>query len=113
LKEHAKLAIQSGVPSEKIFVVENGVVIEADKYGVRLGERVPGGYVFVDGSGVGEIGRAVIRDREILAHDGFLMVSVNVDSDTGQVIGEPEIISRGFVYLRDADDLLQQVKATV
>jgi ribonuclease J len=113
LKEHARLAMQSGVPSDHIFVIENGVVIEADKYGVRQGERVPGGYVFVDGSGVGEIGRAVIRDREILAHDGFLMISVNVDSDTGQVIGEPEIISRGFVYLRDADDLLQQVKATV
>jgi ribonuclease J len=113
LKEHAKLAIQSGVSPQNVFVVENGVVIEADKHGLRVGERVPGGYVFVDGSGVGEIGRAVIRDRETLAHDGFLMVSVNVDRDTGEVIGDPEIISRGFVYLRDADDLMQQVKATV
>jgi len=113
LKEHAKLAIQSGVPAENVFVVENGVVIEGDKHGLRVGERVPGGYVFVDGSGVGEIGRAVIRDRETLAHDGFLMVSVNVDRDTGEVIGDPEIISRGFVFLRDADDLMQQVKSTV
>lgn len=113
LKEHAKLAIQSGVPAQNVFVVENGVVIEGDKHGLRVGERVPGGYVFVDGSGVGEIGRAVIRDRETLAHDGFLMVSVNIDRDTGEVIGEPEIISRGFVYLRDADDLMQHVKSTV
>lgn len=113
LIEHARLAVRSGVEEKNIFVAQNGVVIEADQYGVRLGERVPGGYVFVDGSGVGDVGRAVIRDREILASDGFLTVVVNVNAKSGQIIGEPEIISRGFIYLRDADELLNQVKSVI
>jgi ribonuclease J len=113
LKAHAKLAMQTGIPEDHIFVSENGMVIEIDKQGVHRGERVPGGYVFVDGSGVGDIGKAVIRDREILARDGFMIVVVNVDSKTGELISEPEIISRGFVYLRDANDLMEQVKSTI
>ena len=85
LRAHSRLALQMGIPQENIFVVENGNVIEADKYGMRkTGERVPGGYVFVDGSGVGDVGKAVIHDREILARDGFMMVVVNVDAETRQ-----------------------------
>ena len=113
LHQHAKLAIQSGMPEDRVFVAENGQVLEVDKYGVRLGERVPGSYVFVDGSGVGDIGRIVIRDREILARDGFMLVSVNVNRSSGEIIGEPEIISRGFVYLRESDELLTQVRDTI
>jgi ribonuclease J len=113
LRAHARLAQQMGIPAQNIFVVENGNVLEADKNGVRLGERVPGSYVFVDGSGVGDVGKAVIRDREVLARDGFMMVVVNVDSQTGRVIGQPEIISRGFIFLRDADQLIEQVRHTV
>ncbi|MDL1899559.1 ribonuclease J [Anaerolineae bacterium CFX9] len=113
LKAHARLAHASGIPNDHIFVVENGYVVEVDKNGVRVGERVPGGYVFVDGSGIGDIGRTVMRERETLARDGFMMVVVNVESETGKLIGEPEIISRGFVYLRDADDLLSHVRETV
>jgi ribonuclease J len=114
LKAHAKLANQTGIPRQNIFVVENGMVLEADRNGVRAtGERVPGGYVFVDGSGVGDVGRTVIRDREALARDGFIMVVVNVDSETGRMIGDPEIVTRGFIYLREADELLDQVRETV
>ncbi|MCA0456467.1 MAG: ribonuclease J [Chloroflexi bacterium] len=113
LRAHAKLAMQCGISHENIFVVENGYVIEADKNGVRTTERVPGGYVFVDGSGVGDVGPAVIRDREILARDGFLMVVATVDQKSGELIEEPEIISRGFVYLKDATDLMKSVKATI
>jgi ribonuclease J len=113
LKAHARLAVQSGIPAENVFVAENGMVIEADKNGVRKGERVPGGYVFVDGSGVGDVGKAVIRDREMLARDGFMIVVVNVDKKTGQLLGNPEIISKGFVYLRNADELIEQIKETV
>ncbi len=113
LRAHARLALQSGILEQNIFVVENGMVLEADKNGVRTTERVPGGYVFVDGSGVGDVGKAVMRDREVLARDGFMMVVVNVDGDTGRMIGEPEIISRGFIYLRDADELIGQIKSTV
>ncbi|PJF40612.1 MAG: ribonuclease J [Chloroflexi bacterium] len=110
LKEHAKLAIQSGISADNVFVVENGVVIEADEKGVRLGNRVPGGYVFVDGHGVGDVGPVVIRDREILARDGFLVVVADIDQQSGELLYTPEIITRGFIYLREADELLQQVK---
>lgn len=113
LRAHSRLAVQSGIKPENVFVVENGQVIEVDRNGARMtNERVPGGYVFVDGSGVGDVGKAVIRDREILARDGFMMIIVNVDAD-GKLLGEPEIISRGFIYLKDADLLIDQIKATV
>ena len=113
LKAHANLGMQLGIPEKNIFVVENGHVLEVAKHGIRLGERVPGGYVFVDGSGVGDVGKTVMRDREVLARDGFMMVVVNVDSRSGQVVGDPEIISRGFIYLRDADALIEHVRQTV
>lgn len=113
LHQHAKLAIEAGIPQSNVLVSENGTIIEMDTHYIRKGERVPGGYVFVDGSGVGDVGRAVIRDREILARDGFLIVSCNVDSQTGELVGRPEIISRGFVYLREADELLQSVESCV
>ena len=113
LHSHAKLAVESGIPESNVIISDNGTIIEMDKHYIRKGERVPGGYVFVDGSGVGDVGRAVIRDREILARDGFLIVNVNVNRDTGLPVGKPEIISRGFVYLRDADDLMQSVEETV
>ncbi len=113
LRAHAKLGMSCGIPHDNIFVVENGYVIEADKNGLRTTERVPGGYVFVDGGGVGDIGPAVIRDREILARDGFMMVVVTVDQKSGELVEDPEIISRGFVYLKDSSELLTTVKATV
>lgn len=113
LREHAKLAQQAGVDEKNIFVLENGYTLTINKHGMRVGDRVPGGYVFVDGSGVGDVGRAVMRDREILARDGFLIVVVNVDKKTGSIKGDPEIISRGFIYLREADDLIDMVKSTV
>jgi ribonuclease J len=113
LRAHRRLAIETGIPENHTFAVENGTVIEVDKHGVRTGERIPGGYVFVDGSGVGDVGKAVMRDRETLARDGFVIVVVNMDSRSGRMVGEPEIISRGFVYLRDADQLVEQIKGTV
>ena len=110
---HGQLAVETGIPEENVFVIENGNVLELDKYGARLGERVPGGYVFVDGSGVGDIGRIVIRDREILARDGFLLVNVQLERDTGEITKQPEIISRGFVYLRESDAILDIVHETI
>jgi ribonuclease J len=113
LRLHGRLAMEAGIPESNVIMVENGTVIEVDKHNIRKGERVPGGYVFVDGSGVGDIGRAVIHDREILARDGFFLVSVSVNRKTGEVVKGPEVISRGFVYLREADGLIEQVKDTV
>lgn len=110
---HAKLAHDNGIPSENVITIQNGTTIELSKKGIAVGERQPGGYVFVDGSGVGDVGRAVIRDREILARDGFMLVSVNIDHTSGRLIGEPRIISRGFVYLKDAEDFLEQIRDNI
>ena len=113
LHQHAKLAVDNGIPAENVTVIENGTTIELDGSGVTVGERQPGGYVFVDGSGVGDVGRAVIRDREILAKDGFVLVSVNIDRISGKQLAQPRIVSRGFVYLKDAEGFLGQIRETV
>jgi ribonuclease J len=102
-----------GIPRERIAIVENGFVIEFDKQGMRIGDRVPGGYLFVDGSGVGDIGKTVIKDREVLARDGFIMVIATVDRKSGELVEDPEIISRGFVYLKEASELMSIVKETI
>lgn len=112
LIQHGKLAMESGVAPQNVLIGENGTVLEMDRHSIRKGERIPGGYIFVDGSSVGDIGKVVIRDREILAQDGFLLVSVRVNKQ-GQAVSEPEIVSRGFIYLRDSDDLLSTIKSTV
>ena len=108
LTRHAQLAHELGVPPENTLVVENGYILEFDKESGSVGERVPGGYVFVDGSGVGDIGPAVLRDREILARDGFVVAIVQRDLETGQLRRPPDIISRGFVFLRDSEELLAE-----
>ena len=113
LHAHAQLARESGIKGENIMVVENGHVIELDKNGVHVAERVPGGYVFVDGNGVGDVGRAVLRDREVLAQDGFVMAIINLDSRNNHLLQDPEIISRGFVYLRDSTDIIDQIRSSV
>lgn len=110
---HAKLAVDNGMSAKNVTVIENGTTVELDGRGVTVGERQPGGYVFVDGSGVGDVGRAVIRDREILAKDGFVLVSVNVDQRSGKLVDDPRIVSRGFVYLREAEDFLDQIRENI
>jgi len=106
LRQHALLAGEVGLPEENIAVIENGQVIEFENGRMSLGERVPGGYVFVDGSGVGDVGPSVVREREALARDGIVVISLMLEKSTGCLREEPEIITRGFVYKRDAEDLL-------
>jgi len=110
LHQHSKLAQQVGIPAERIAVVENGQAIEFRGNKMHLAERVPGGYVFVDGSGVGDIGPSVMREREALARDGFIFVNLRLDSSSGKLLREPEIITRGFVYLRDSEQLLAETR---
>jgi ribonuclease J len=107
LHQHARLAREVGVPAENIFLVENGQVLEFEDGVGHVGERIPGGYVFVDGSGVGDIGPAVLRDRDALARDGFVVAAVSVNLETGVVTHKPELVSRGFVYLKDAEELME------
>jgi len=113
LIQHAALAREIGIPSEHIAVVENGTVVEFNDDVMSIGERIPGGYVFVDGSGVGDVGPRVMREREALARDGFVIVHLSLDCDQRQLRQEPEIITRGFVFVRDADELLAQARDKV
>jgi ribonuclease J len=103
---HASLAREVGIPAERIAVVENGNVVEFDGRGMHVSERVPGGYVFVDGTGVGDIGPSVVREREALARDGIVLVNLSLDRHSGQLSEEPEIITRGFIVASDANELL-------
>jgi ribonuclease J len=113
LKQHALLAEQLGIPRENISVIENGQVIEFQNGQMRLGERVPGSYVFVDGSGVGDVGPAVMRERELLSQEGFVMVHLVLDGDGNHLQQDPDIISRGFMISRDTDDLVNSTRKKI
>ena len=113
LHQHASIARQLGVPEENIAIIENGQVVEFSDGKMELGERVKGGWVFVDGSGVGDIGPSVMREREALAKDGFILVNLTMEKDTCNLVEEPEIITRGFIYARNGDDLLDSARELV
>ena len=104
---HSRLARESGIPEENIFVLESGQSLEVDSNGCRLGERVAASRVLVDGLGVGDVGRVVLRDRHHLSRDGFLVAIVALDMDSGEILVGPEILSRGFVYMRDSEELME------
>jgi len=110
LKQHATIAQELGIAEENISVIENGQVVEFENGDLSLGDRVPGGYVFVDGSRVGEVGPSVVREREALARDGIVVISLILEKSSGRLIEEPEIITRGFVYKRDAKNLLADAR---
>jgi ribonuclease J len=112
--QHGRLAIETGVLPENVFIIENGQPIEIDADGsARRGQTVPAGYVFVDGLSVGEVGEIVLRDRRALANDGMFMIVVTVDKQTGSVIGVPEIITRGFVHGNERDPIIETTTARV
>ncbi len=113
LKQHGLLAQALGIDPARIAVVENGTIVEFEDGQMTVGERVPGGYVFVDGAGVGDVGRAVMRDREVLGRDGFVFAILTVDAERGELVEEPELISRGFVYLPESEDLFEQARRVV
>ncbi len=110
---HSQTAVSMGVAPENVFVLENGNVLEVDRSGARIAEqRVPAGYVYVDGL-VGDIGHVVLRDRKALANDGIFVVMVAIDQRTGRVVGRPEIVSRGFIDMRESEELIEAVKTMV
>jgi len=110
---HSRLARESGIPEENIFVLESGQSLEVDSNGCRLGERVAASRVLVDGLGVGDVGRVVLRDRHHLSRDGFLVAIVALDMDSGEILVGPEILSRGFVYMRDSEELMELAREQV
>ena len=113
LRQHSLLAQELGMPEENIAVVENGTVIEFKDNKMSIGTRIPGGYVFVDGARVGDVGPAVLREREAISRDGFVMVNLLLDKKTRNILKEPEIITRGFVYKYEADELIQDIRHQV
>jgi ribonuclease J len=108
LVQHAKLAHELGIAKRDIAVVENGYPLTFDGDRMRIGKRVPGDHVFVDGSLVGEVGSQVIGQRDGLAQSGFVTVVAPYDRHAGKTVGQPRIITRGFVYAPDAEELLAQ-----
>ncbi len=115
LVKHGRMAERLGVDPNKIFILENGGVVEFDENGVgRIGEdRVQAGQVLVDGLGVGDVGNIVLRDRQAMAKDGIFVVILTVEKQTGQLVSSPDIISRGFVYMRAAEDLIFKARQEV
>lgn len=114
LKEARSLAIQQGFPEQKIVVPDNGSVIEVDEKGIRvLPKKVVTDYVFVDGLGVSDTQHIVLRDRQVLAEDGMIVVIATVDSKRGTLIQNPDIISRGFVFLKDNKELIEEIRHRV
>ncbi len=108
LVHHARMAKEVGVPRENIFIVESGQVLEFGPDWGRINGQVAQGHVLVDGLGVGDVGNVVLRDRHLLSRDGFVVVVVAVDADSGEVVEGPDIITRGFVYIREAGDLIEE-----
>jgi len=113
LIKHAKLAKDLGMPSENIVIAENGSVIEITKNGIDINGKIQSGKVLVDGLGVGDVGNIVLRDRRQLSQDGIMIVVVTIDRETCQVVAGPDIVSRGFVYVREAEDLMEEARERV
>ena len=113
LRQHAILAQEIGMADENIAIAENGQIVEFSKEEMQFGERVPGGYVFVDGAGVGDVRPSVVREREALSRDGVVIISLVVDSRNGQLREQPEILTRGFVYHHGAGDLLESARKRI
>ena len=112
LKQHAEIAKELGIPDENIAVVENGTPLELTAVTLDILPRMKGGYVFVDGASVGDIGWSVVRERDQLSQNGFFFASVN-SNDRGDVIGKPEFVSRGFTNLKEAEDLMEGAEETI
>ncbi|HEV2663148.1 MAG TPA: ribonuclease J [Ktedonobacteraceae bacterium] len=110
---HAKLGYSLGIPDENIVIAEDGDIVEFTKDEIKIVDHFSSGNVFVDGLSVGDVGQIVLRDRKVLSQDGILMAVLTVDKETGQPIAGPDIVSRGFVYMRDAEELLESARERV
>jgi ribonuclease J len=114
LVAHSEIAKEAGIPEKNIIIAENGNIVNLNQKRIFIEkERVPSNYVMVDGLGVGDVGEVVLRDRQMLARDGMFVIVAVVDRKTGQVKGSPDIISRGFVYLRESKELLRETRKRV
>ncbi len=113
LKSHAELAAQMGVPQKNILISEIGKVIEIDKSGMKFNGSVSSGKLLVDGYGVGDVGNIVLRDRRLLSEEGLIIIVMAVDTVSGLLISGPDLVSRGFVYVRESEELMDEAKNVV
>ncbi|MCX5779900.1 MAG: ribonuclease J, partial [Firmicutes bacterium] len=113
LMKHAKIAESLGIPRSRIFVAENGQIIEISKKKAAVNGKVTSGKVLVDGLGVGDVGNIVLRDRRQLSQDGIMIVVVAINKETGEVLSGPDIVTRGFVYVRESEQLIENAKTKV
>ncbi|MDD4171010.1 MAG: ribonuclease J [Syntrophomonas sp.] len=113
LMKHAKIAESLGIPHSRIFVAENGQIIEISKKKAHVAGKVTAGKVLVDGLGVGDVGNIVLRDRRQLSQDGIMIVVVSINKENGEIVAGPDIVTRGFVYVRESEQLIENAKAKV
>ena len=113
LKRHAELAVEVGIDEKNTIVVENGQVVELIGNKVQLGERIPGGYIFVDGDSIGDVDHDIMKERSQLARNGILLIDISLDKNTGKLLHDPEILTRGFVSPEEAEKLLPEVRKRV
>ena len=112
LQKHAGLAESVGIPSANIILADNGKVVEMSVEYIKCAGTVPAGQIFVDGSGVGDVGSIVLRDRKHLAEDGIIIIVATIDSVSGELVSGPDIVSRGFVFVKESEELIGQARAT-
>ncbi|SHI06043.1 ribonuclease J [Sporobacter termitidis DSM 10068] len=110
LMTHSKLALQMGIEPKNIVISDIGQVIELTGRSIKRNGSVPSGKVFVDGTGVGDVGAVVLRDRKHLAQDGMLVIIVNISSEDGSLVSGPDIITRGFIYVKESEDMMRELK---
>ncbi len=110
---HRDTAMEMGIPRENIFISNNGREIELNQDEAKLGGTVPSGRVMVDGLGVGDVGNVVLRDRQHLSQDGLIVIVMTMNNVTGEIVAGPDVISRGFVYVRESENLMEQVKTFI
>jgi ribonuclease J len=113
LVQHARLAVDMGLDSEKVVIAEIGDVVELSRHRIKVAGKVASGKVFVDGLGVGDVGNIVLRDRKQLSQDGILIVVVTIDKNSGRILAGPDIVTRGFVYVRESEALIDEAKGKV
>jgi len=113
LIRHGELAKQMGVPTENIHIAENGQIVELLAGHIKFGQRIPGGYVFVDGESIGDIDHDIMRERGQLARNGILLIDISLDKFSGRLLHEPEILTRGFVSSEEAEQLIPEVRKRV
>lgn len=113
LKKHAEIAQLMGLEKENIFIMENGQTLELTDDSAKIGRNVPAGKILVDGLGVGDVGNIVLRDRKHLSQDGLIVIVVTISKQEKLVISGPDIISRGFVYVRESEDLMEEARTVV